>query len=241
MLCIYNSCTDVYFNLAAEEYLLKNFQDDIFMLWQNEPSVIIGKHQNVWDEINFGFVEKNQIKVARRFSGGGAVYHDEGNLNLTFIRNDIIKFDQYTGYILEILEKIGIQAQTDSRHNIYIDGLKISGSAQYIYKNRTMFHATLLFSSQLMNLVASLKVSPIPVNSLKNTRIYIPSVRSSVTNICEYLTISLTIQELKNIIMDYFFNKDEGNMIYTLNEYDENNIRSLMKKKYMLKEWNWNK
>ena len=87
MLYINNPYTDAWFNLAAEEYLLKNFSDDIFMLWQNEPSVIIGKHQNVWDEINRNYIQKKHIKVVRRYSGGGAVYHDSGNLNITFIQN----------------------------------------------------------------------------------------------------------------------------------------------------------
>ena len=85
MLCIHNTQTDPYFNLAAEEYLLKNFKENIFMLWQNEPSIVIGKHQDVWAEVNLKFVQDQQIKIARRFSGGGAVYHDPGNLNLTFI------------------------------------------------------------------------------------------------------------------------------------------------------------
>ena len=87
MLYINNPYTDAWFNLAAEEYLLKNFSDDIFMLWQNEPSVIIGKHQNVWDEINRNYIQEKHIKVVRRYSGGGAVYHDSGNLNITFIQN----------------------------------------------------------------------------------------------------------------------------------------------------------
>ena len=82
MLYINNPYTDAWFNLAAEEYLLKNFSDDIFMLWQNEPSVIIGKHQNVWDEINRNYIQEKHIKVVRRYSGGGAVYHDSGNLNI---------------------------------------------------------------------------------------------------------------------------------------------------------------
>ena len=87
MLCIHNTQTDPYFNLAAEEYLLKNFKENIFMLWQNEPSIVIGKHQDVWAEVNLKFVQDQQIKIARRFSGGGAVYHDPGNLNLTLYRD----------------------------------------------------------------------------------------------------------------------------------------------------------
>ena len=98
MLCIYNIHTDAWFNLAAEEYLLKNFSEDIFMLWQNEPAVVIGKHQNIWVETDLEYIKEKQIRVARRFSGGGAVYHDMGNLNLTFIENssqiDSIRFTE---------------------------------------------------------------------------------------------------------------------------------------------------
>ena len=97
MLCIHNTQTDPYFNLAAEEYLLKNFKENIFMLWQNEPSIVIGKHQDVWAEVNLKFVQDQQIKIARRFSGGGAVYHDPGNLNLTFIETgQIMQTDKPT-------------------------------------------------------------------------------------------------------------------------------------------------
>ena len=131
MLYINNPYTDAWFNLAAEEYLLKNFSDDIFMLWQNEPSVIIGKHQNVWDEINRNYIQKKHIKVVRRYSGGGAVYHDSGNLNITFIQNSKeLASGIFTARLIAFLATFGIRAEADERQALTIDGLKISGSAQ---------------------------------------------------------------------------------------------------------------
>lgn len=162
MLCIHNTQTDPYFNLAAEEYLLKNFKENIFMLWQNEPSIVIGKHQDVWAEVNLKFVQDQQIKIARRFSGGGAVYHDPGNLNLTFIETgQIMQTDKYTIQIMNFLKTLGVHVEVDERKGLTIGGFKISGSAQSIHKNRYMHHATLLFSTDLDRLVTSLKIHPV--------------------------------------------------------------------------------
>ena len=127
MLCIHNTQTDPYFNLAAEEYLLKNFKENIFMLWQNEPSIVIGKHQDVWAEVNLKFVQDQQIKIARRFSGGGAVYHDPGNLNLTFIETgQIMQTDKYTIQIMNFLKTLGVHVEVDERKGLTIGGFKIS-------------------------------------------------------------------------------------------------------------------
>lgn len=186
MLCIHNTQTDPYFNLAAEEYLLKNFKENIFMLWQNEPSIVIGKHQDVWAEVNLKFVQDQQIKIARRFSGGGAVYHDPGNLNLTFIETgQIMQTDKYTIQIMNFLKTLGVHVEVDERKGLTIGGFKISGSAQSIHKNRYMHHATLLFSTDLDRLVTSLKSTsrqaPEKTGGKRST--FVKSVRSPVTNI----------------------------------------------------------
>ena len=113
-LIIDNPFTDIYFNLAAEEFLLKNRPENILMLWQNTPSVFLGKHQRVETEINLTYVKDKQIRIARRYSGGGTVYHDMGNLNLTFIENtNVPDFEKYTRKTLEFLNSIGVQAQKD--------------------------------------------------------------------------------------------------------------------------------
>ena len=207
MLCIHNTQTDPYFNLAAEEYLLKNFKENIFMLWQNEPSIVIGKHQDVWAEVNLKFVQDQQIKIARRFSGGGAVYHDPGNLNLTFIETgQIMQTDKYTIQIMNFLKTLGVHVEMDERKGLTIGGFKISGSAQSIHKNRYMHHATLLFSTDLDRLVTSLKSTsrqaPEKTGGKRST--FVKSVRSPVTNISAHLPASISIQHFKKALLYYF-------------------------------------
>ena len=172
------------------------------MLWQNEPSVIIGKHQNVWAEVNMDFVRDHRIKVVRRYSGGGAVYHDAGNLNFTFIENsDNADFNKYLIQIQKFLIEIGINAEADERRGLNIDGLKISGSAQCIHKKRVMYHATLLYSTDLLSLNAALTSLPTQPNDVTSSRsVYVKSVRSPVTNIKEYVPDNMQISNLKELL-----------------------------------------
>lgn len=215
MLNINNSSTDPYFNLAAERYILKNSSQDIFMMWQNESSVIIGKHQDMDAEVNRDFAREHQIKIARRISGGGAVYHDLGNVNLTFIeRHGNYDFTKYPVMIIDFLSTLGINATQDQRLGLEIDGLKISGSAQYVYKDISLFHATLLFSS---NLVMLDKVLLKGKDSTKPK-----SVHSPVTNICEHLRIPMQIGDFKKKIMGHFTGES-----YTFNENDLASIEQL--------------
>src|SRR6056297_1030797 len=152
MICIKNEDTNPYFNLAAEEYVLKNFSDNVFMLWRNAPSIIVGNHQNTLAEINTEYVKENNIDVVRRLSGGGAVFHDLGNLNFTFIKNidkskDKVDFSTFTKPIIDVLQNMSINAKFEGRNDIVIDGKKISGNAQHSNGNRMLHHGTLLFSS----------------------------------------------------------------------------------------------
>lgn len=241
MICINNIYTDAYFNLAAEEYLLKDFSEDIFMLWQDEPSVIVGKYQNVFAEINLDYVEKNNIKVVRRFSGGGTVFHDMGNLNLTFIeRNNNVSFDRFTERIISMLSKLGVHAETDARRAINIEGLKVSGSAQCVHRDRVMYHATLLFSSNLDSLVSTLEGDPKQLDNKTDNRIYVKSVKSPVTNIQEHLDRPVDIMYFKKYIMDYFLRENADNEVYKFSEQDISAINTLMESKYATLEWNFN-
>ncbi|MEG0331764.1 MAG: lipoate--protein ligase family protein, partial [Clostridium sp.] len=162
MIFIYNKSTDPYFNLAAEEYVLKNFNDDCFMLWRNSKAVIIGKNQNAIAEINRDYVTSNNIPVVRRLSGGGAVFHDLGNVNFTFITNDtddFVNFGKFTEPIIGVLkDNLSINAELSGRNDLTIDSKKFSGNAQYNYKNRVLHHGTLLFSSSIDNISESLNV-----------------------------------------------------------------------------------
>ncbi|MTK53896.1 lipoate--protein ligase family protein [Paludibacter sp.] len=217
MICINNPYTDPYFNIAAEKYLLQHSSEGVFMMWQNEPSVIIGKHQNVRTEVNVDFADQHRIKIGRRISGGGAVYHDLGNVNLTFIEsNKKPDFNKYPQLIIDFLATIGIQAQPDKRLGLTINGLKISGSAQYIYKDRTMFHASLLFSTDLFVLE---KVLDSPDT---DPRTYLRSVKCPVTNISEHLSGSMQIEQFKHLIMKHFSGEN-----YLLNNQDIAEIERL--------------
>jgi lipoate---protein ligase len=236
MLCIDNPYTDACFNLAAEEYLFKNFSDDVFMLWQNGPSVIVGKHQNIESEVNLAFSRENSIKVVRRFSGGGAVYHDLGNINLTFIEsNSHPDFNKYTKQILGFLSSLGIHAQANERRALYIDGMKISGCAQYIRKNKVLFHATLLYSTNLNHLASSL--NSLQTNQkngeLLKHRQYVKSVKDPVTNLSEHIPSPLLINDFKKLIIKYFLDNNLENSIYSFSEEDITAITLLKQEKYV--------
>ena len=149
-------------NLATEEYLFTHCEDDIFMLWQNEPTVVIGKNQNAFAELNMDYIKNNNIHVVRRITGGGAVYHDLGNVNYTFISGKKgsvgIDFEYFTKPIIHALPSLGISAELSGRNDILIDGKKISGNAQHTSGNRVLHHGTLLFDSDLSVLSDALKV-----------------------------------------------------------------------------------
>lgn len=239
MLCINNSIVDPYFNLAAEEYLLKNFDSNFFMLWQNEPSVIIGKNQDVWSEIDTNFVEDKNIKVVRRYTGGGAVYHDLGNINITFSENGVNgEFRIYTKRIQDFLKSIGILSHVDERGGLTLNGLKISGSALCVHRNRTLFHATLLFSSNLVDVMAALNTNTNRQNLVKK---YVQSKRSPVTNIKDHMEEPVTLEDFKKIIFDFFLNQNEENRSYDFNNEDKQIIGQLSKERYAVTDWTYNK
>lgn len=187
MITLFNAATDPYFNLASEEYLLENAEDDIFMLWRNAPSVIIGRNQNAWSEINVDFTEKNNICVARRLTGGGAVFHDLGNVNFSFVteakEDTRLNFAVFTEPIIKALEKMGLKASLDGRNDIVAGGYKVSGNAQCVFRRKNgapmlLHHGTLLFGADLSKLVGALNVSEDKIRSKG-----IKSVKSRVANI----------------------------------------------------------
>lgn len=243
MLCIDNRCTDIYWNLAAEEYLLKRKRDNYFMLWQSEPCVVMGKHQNVQAEVDEGFAGRKGIALARRFSGGGAVYHDGGNINLSFIETvDRPDFEYYLQQTIDFLENIGVTAYSDKRMGIYVDGRKVSGSAQCIHKNRVMYHCTLLYSTDLEVLNAALSGTP-DVESLlpgSATVRAVPSVRSEVANIREFLAVPLPVKRFIRLLFHYFL-EDDRNVISRFTQEDLKEIERLRREKYAGEDWIYNR
>lgn len=197
---------DPYLNLAIEEYLFLGSEDDIFMLWQNEPTVVIGKNQNAYAEINMDFIEENRIHIARRITGGGAVYHDLGNLNYTFISSNKAKegidFEYFTRPIIEALASVGVNAELSGRNDLIANGKKISGNAQYTANGRTLHHGTLLFDSDLDVLSSALKVDEEKIKAKG-----IKSTRSRVTNINAILGGKYTVEEFIVLLSDHVISK----------------------------------
>lgn len=221
--------TDPYLNLAIEEYFLTNTDLDVCMLWQNSPTVVIGKNQNVYAEVNRAFTNENKIKIARRITGGGAVYHDLGNINYSFVSakgSENIDFARFTTPIIKALDSIGVSASLSGRNDITVDGRKISGSAQYSTRTRTLHHGTLLFDGNLEVLSSALNVDTEKIRAKA-----ISSVRSRVANIKEFIKDSYTTGEFLCLLRDFFINEyhpetieapnnDIVNALYTRNSSD---------------------
>lgn len=206
---IINTSTDPYYNLALDEFAMRHIDtdEDFFFLWRNAPAVIIGKNQNTVEEINQDFIDKNGVKVARRVSGGGAVYHDLGNLNFTFIINvddpGKVDYKKYVQPIIDALASMGVTAEASGRNDILIDGLKISGNAQRVSNGKLMHHGTLLFDVNIENMVQALNVTPDKYISKG-----VKSVRSRVTNIKEHLPEGTTIEKFWEAL--HYYLSDNG-------------------------------
>lgn len=237
MLCIFDQTTDPAFNLAAEEYMLKHFTEEVFMLWRNDNAIIVGKHQNTLSEINLDYVREKNISVIRRLSGGGAVFHDLGNLNFTFIMNGegekLIDFHKYTLPILEVMQKLEIPARFEGRNDLTIDGKKFSGNAEHIHKNRVLHHGTLLFSSMMGDLAQALNAKPEKFQDKG-----VKSVRSRVTNISEHLKKPMQVMEFAELIMRHIREMYPDAVSYSYTSEDISAIQALRDEKYST--WNWN-
>src|SRR5690625_605821 len=239
-----NGITDPYINLALEEYVLKNFgEEDTYLLFYiNEPSIIVGKNQNSIEEINTDYVDANNIKVVRRLSGGGAVYHDEGNLNYSFITKDdgesFHNFAKFTEPIVKALNKIGVPAELIGRNDLLIKGKKFSGNAQFLTKGRMFSHGTLMFDSEIEHVVSALNVNKEKIKSKG-----IKSIRSRVTNIADHLPEKITMDEFKEIILCSIFNVDHVDDVprYELTEEDWKKVHEISQERYQRWEWNFGK
>ena len=238
MYCINDHHTDPYFNLAAEEYALKNFTENCFMLWRNAPSVIVGRHQNTLAEINPDYVKQNRIKVVRRLSGGGAVFHDLGNINFTFIENtrdsQPINFQKYTQPILAVLCSLDVDARFAGRNDLVIDGRKFSGNAEHVYRSRVLHHGTLLFASKLADLSGALNVNPSKFSDKA-----VKSVRSRVTNISNHLKKPLEPEAFRTMLLDYMIDNYPDCRLYNYSDADIAAISKLRDEKYATWEWNF--
>ncbi len=236
VICIQQKGFDPYFNLAAEEYLLKNFTEDVFMLWRGERSIVVGKHQNALAEINHHYVAENKVKVARRISGGGTVFHDPGNLNFTFIKTvdriDQVNFKVFTQPIVAVLKKLGLEAYTTGRNDLLLDGKKISGNAEHVYKKRVLHHGTLLFDSELSQLRNALKVD---LSRFKDKAVQ--SNRIEVGNITAFLDQKMDIQQFSDFIFEGIRETYSDNRVFQFSEEEVAVIQKLRDEKYAT--WDW--
>lgn len=225
-------------NLALEEYILRRLpaENDYLLFYINEPSIIIGKNQNTAEEVNTDYVREHGIHVVRRLSGGGAVYHDLGNLNYSFITRDdgqsFHNFRKFTAPVIDALRKLGVEAELSGRNDIQVGERKISGNAQFSTKGRMFSHGTLLFDSHMEDVAAALKANPLKFES-KATK----SVRSRVANISEFLSEPMTIERFKQSVLESIFGGERIEE-YKLTDADWAEVRKLADERY--RSWDWN-
>ena len=227
-----------FYNFALEEYLIKEAPEDSYMFFYiHKPSIIVGRFQNTIEEINKAFVDEHDIIVARRLSGGGAVYHDEGNLNFSFVqpadKEDVNNFEKFTRPVIEALNKLDITAEMYGRNDIVVDGKKISGNAQHYAKGRILSHGTLLFDSDMSNLGKALKTRDVKIKSKG-----VKSVKSRVANIKDYLDYDMSVYDLKNYILKHI-SESLGVEEYELSPEELKAIEIRADDKFSKWEWNW--
>ncbi|MCA9896588.1 MAG: lipoate--protein ligase [Ardenticatenaceae bacterium] len=230
--------TDPRLNLAIEEHLLRNVQvaEPLLLFYINAPSVIIGRNQNSIEEIDPDFVRQNQIYVVRRLSGGGAVYHDLGNLNFSFItqgRQDLHNFDKFTQPVVTVLQSLGVNAALQGKSDIFVEGKKISGNAQYASQGRMFSHGTILFDTNLENMLRAINPRQMKIESKS-----VQSVRSFVTNIREHLSEEMRIDQLRQALLAGIFGQDDI-PAYPLTDSDWEQIREIATQRYMTWDWNY--
>lgn len=239
MLVIENNSNDPFFNHALEEYILTHTQEEVFILWINRPSILIGRNQNTYSEINRAYVQEHHIDVVRRLSGGGTVFCDLGNINFTFITN---KSGEDTGFIrfaqpvINALRALDIPAEFSGRNDILIDGKKISGNAQYHYKDRLLHHGTLLYSGNITSLQAALITKP-----LKYKDKSVKSVASRVTNIKAYMKDTMEVLDFKHYLQTYVMQESKIQNIYQLSDVELLEVKKIQQERFETELWNYGK
>ena len=225
MIYIETGSTDVYYNFGLEYYFAveKKFPETVFLFWQTTPTLMVGKYQNVLEEINKPFVDAHGIKLVRRMSGGGTIYTDLGGFQFTFIEHDgaeEITFQQYIAPVIDALKEIGVDASFNGRNDLTIDGKKFSGNAQFRLEGSTVHHGSLLFNTNLEQMVEATTVDPYKIISKS-----IKSVRDRVTNIADHLPGPLDPQEFKKCMVRHIMRGSDK--VYVPTEADKARIRQL--------------
>ena len=233
-----NPSTNPYYNMAFDEYCLESLPIDepVFFLWQNRPAVIVGYNQEVNTEVNLDYLKEKGIDLVRRVTGGGAVYHDLENLNYTIVgRSEDLERDypEYAALMMKALQALGVPATLSGRNDILVDGKKVSGFAKRVCKDRLMVHGTLMYNVDVDVLTHVLNPSTTKLQSKG-----IASVRSRVTNLCNYLPELSDIQAFKNRLEEILSN-NYSDAEYKLSEADLAHIQQLTDEKFATWEWNY--
>lgn len=230
--------SDPFLNLALEEYLLRHTEEDCMMLWQNSHAVVVGKHQNTMAEVNYPYVIKKGIPVVRRLSGGGTVFHGPGNLNFTFIvrgiQGKLIDFAKHTRPIVSFLNQLGVRAKFEGKNDLRVDGLKISGNAEHVYKNRVLHHGTLLFNARLDILGEAIRVVP-----GKYIHKGVQSVRSQVTNISGFLESPPEMEDFSASLATYLHQFFQAEQTWEPTGKALDVIKELAQEKYSTWDWTY--
>ncbi|RFC55754.1 lipoate--protein ligase [Brumimicrobium aurantiacum] len=232
--------TDPRLNLALEEYIVRKFsgENDYLLFYINEPSIIIGKNQITIEEVNQDYIDDHNIHVVRRVSGGGAVYHDLGNLNFSFITNHDVKklhnFKKFTEPVVKLLKELGLDAELKGRNDILVGDKKISGTAQFSTGRRMISHGTLLYKTDIGEVVNALNVKPSKLESKGHK-----SVRSRVANISDLMDVDLSIEEFRELLLKGLFAESDHFVTYTLSEEEWDEVRALKNEKYDTWKWNY--
>lgn len=240
MIYIVNKSNKPDYNIALEEYCFKKLlhHDKVFILWINEPAIIVGKHQNTIEEINAEYVKQNGIHVVRRISGGGAVYHDHNNLNYTIISNEDkgadFDFKTFSQPVIETLAELGVKAEFTGRNDLVIDGKKICGNAQAYLPGRVMHHGCLLFDTDLTVLSKALEAPKDKIESRS-----VKSVRSVVDNILPNLPEKISVNEFSDKLLEHMKSKFPEMKEYTFSEKELAEIENLRATKFGTWEWNY--
>ncbi len=233
---------DPEYNLSFEEYCFRYLpldDDEYFFLWINAPSIIVGRNQNAYAEINADFVKENNIKVVRRITGGGAVYHDLENLNFSFVTktkgNNKIDFKKYYIPIIKALEKIGVNAELSGRNDVTIDGQKCIGASQSVWQGRVLSNGCILFNVQLQELAKALTVRKEKLESKS-----VKSVRARVTNIKPHLDRDISVLDFKAELLKTIFELEgEEPVEYKLSEEQLEGVKKIYNERFSRKEWNY--
>lgn len=239
MIYIESDSTDPYENLALEEHVFNDLDhsEEYLILWQNYNSVIVGRYQNTLEEINQKYVDEHNIKIARRLSGGGAVFHDKGNLNYTIIvdkdKNPDFEFRLFVIPVIETLREFGIHAEFNGRNDLTIGGRKFSGSSQYAKRNRILHHGCIMLDSDLDMVQSVLRVKPAKIESKS-----IKSVRSRVTSVNEHAPEHISMDVFKEVLKKHMI-EGKSCTVYHMNEEDQRAIAGLVREKYGTWAWNF--